>query len=288
MVLLLLGCVPASETGKVDPVETGDSDSACVAAPWYPDLDGDGYGDEAGVVDACAPPEGWTEHGGDCDDANETVNPAAVDPCGDGIDWDCDGADPECPWAGVVDLGTMTKLTGTEPGEDAGRLFDVADVTDDGVPDLFVATFGADAYGGGGYLVPGPITASGSLGELGFAFSGDAATTYGAGRAIGLGDVDGRGPRLLGGGRRELRPDRRGRGAPWGGHHPVRGVLRVFRRRGRRRGGRADGGGDRGVDGRVRGRRGVRRPPVDGGMPPGPAQGFSTAPMSGSERVWFQ
>ncbi|MFZ5480853.1 MAG: putative metal-binding motif-containing protein [Myxococcota bacterium] len=52
------------------------------------DADGDGYED------------------GDCDDANAAIYPnAAVDPCGDGIDWDCDGRDDfDCDGDGFFGL----------------------------------------------------------------------------------------------------------------------------------------------------------------------------------------
>lgn len=62
------------------------------------DADGDGYGDpnnyvqvnvcdawEAGYVD-------WTEGRDDCDDANATIHPGAIEFLGDGVDNDCDGS----------------------------------------------------------------------------------------------------------------------------------------------------------------------------------------------------
>lgn len=53
------------------------------------DVDGDGYFG----VGACA------RAGEDCNDGNNTINPAAVDTCGNGVDENCDGLDAICPRA---------------------------------------------------------------------------------------------------------------------------------------------------------------------------------------------
>jgi hypothetical protein len=57
---------------------------------FYPDLDIDGYGDDAAAVEACERPDGWIGRGGDCDDADAAVNPDASEYC-DEVDNDCDG-----------------------------------------------------------------------------------------------------------------------------------------------------------------------------------------------------
>lgn len=55
----------------------------------YTDLDGDGFGDDASAQTQCSLTSGTVAQGGDCDDAEETANPAMVELC-DGIDNDCD------------------------------------------------------------------------------------------------------------------------------------------------------------------------------------------------------
>ena len=48
---------------------------------WYPDLDGDGFGDVNGEQAACTPPSGYIADGEDCDDDDAGANPD------DGCDW---------------------------------------------------------------------------------------------------------------------------------------------------------------------------------------------------------
>ncbi|MEZ4320337.1 MAG: MopE-related protein [Myxococcota bacterium] len=58
---------------------------------WWPDADGDGYGDPDGTTTtACAAPPGSVADDADCDDSEAGVNPAAPEVC-DGIDNDCNG-----------------------------------------------------------------------------------------------------------------------------------------------------------------------------------------------------
>lgn len=60
----------------------------------YLDSDGDGYGRPESVMEKCYPLENEIEQSGDCDDADASVNPTAVEIC-DGIDNDCDSNTPE-------------------------------------------------------------------------------------------------------------------------------------------------------------------------------------------------
>jgi hypothetical protein len=58
---------------------------------FYVDQDGDGYGGADAPQYGCAVPDGFVADGGDCDDRDVAVNPAATETC-DGADNDCDGA----------------------------------------------------------------------------------------------------------------------------------------------------------------------------------------------------
>ncbi len=76
---------------------TVDEDSASDAATWYPDTDGDGYGDASAGANACTQPSGSLADNADCDDSNGSVHPGATELCGDGLDNDCDGTQSTDP-----------------------------------------------------------------------------------------------------------------------------------------------------------------------------------------------
>jgi hypothetical protein len=87
---LAAGCV------RVPDESPGDPDAACPT--YYPDRDGDGYGDDRYAVGTCtAPPAGWITTGGDCFDTSRFIHPDAPEVC-DGLDNDCDLAfETGCP-----------------------------------------------------------------------------------------------------------------------------------------------------------------------------------------------
>ncbi len=74
-----------------------DEDDAVDAATWYADADGDGFGDENTVAQACEVPSGHVGDDADCDDTDPALHPDAAETC-DSADNDCDGlvddADP--------------------------------------------------------------------------------------------------------------------------------------------------------------------------------------------------
>ncbi len=62
-----------------------------IGEAYFLDLDGDGFGDESQVVEACDLRAGISSLGGDCDDENVFINPLAAEIC-DEMDNNCDGA----------------------------------------------------------------------------------------------------------------------------------------------------------------------------------------------------
>lgn len=77
---------------------------------WYQDLDNDGYGNAAVTLEADEQPAGYVAVAGDCDDANNAVNPGVPEICGNGIDDDCDGSidvDNVPPTAVCIGASTM-------------------------------------------------------------------------------------------------------------------------------------------------------------------------------------
>src|SRR6185436_10973538 len=61
-----------------------------VTTTFYRDSDGDGYGDPADVLAACAAPPGYVTNNTDCNDVDPAMHPGAVEIC-DGKDNNCNG-----------------------------------------------------------------------------------------------------------------------------------------------------------------------------------------------------
>ncbi len=57
---------------------------------WYPDSDGDGYGDPLQPMRACDQPTGYVSDNLDCNDSSADAHPGGVESC-DNLDNDCDG-----------------------------------------------------------------------------------------------------------------------------------------------------------------------------------------------------
>jgi len=73
---------------------TADEDDAADAMTAWPDLDGDGYGDDSdpsASLTSCTVALGYSVSSGDCDDTDAAINPSADEYC-DGVDNDCNGS----------------------------------------------------------------------------------------------------------------------------------------------------------------------------------------------------
>ena len=64
-----------------------------VTSTWYPDEDGDGFGEDGAGVEACEQTDGYVGVDGDCDDTDTAYYPGAPeDDCTDANDYNCDGS----------------------------------------------------------------------------------------------------------------------------------------------------------------------------------------------------
>ena len=110
---------------------------------WYPDSDGDGFGEDAGLVETCTPPSDYVAEGGDCDDSDRFVNPDQPETCNNGIDDDCDGGNNGCrPVDGEVAFARAPQqITGSYSY--LGQFMSSGELTGTGSPDLVVGDHGA-------------------------------------------------------------------------------------------------------------------------------------------------
>ena len=99
--------MPCCDCNDSDPTRSEGSDEICDAfdndcdgavdegferRAFYPDSDGDGFGDaDAELLWSCAEPDGFVANNDDCDDSDRAVNPRAGEQYDNGVDNDCDG-----------------------------------------------------------------------------------------------------------------------------------------------------------------------------------------------------
>ncbi|MEQ1504168.1 MAG: MopE-related protein [Myxococcota bacterium] len=112
---VVYGCVaPAGYVETDDDCDDADP-TLTLPVPWVVDADGDGVGVGVPIAATCTPPAGYApvRTREDCDDAVADVHPGAPDPCGDGVDSDCDGGD--CAACTEVRVGVRGNVEATDP-----------------------------------------------------------------------------------------------------------------------------------------------------------------------------
>ncbi len=148
----VVSCAPAPGASEPSP-SAHPAPKATGALTWYPDLDGDGYGDLSRPRLHTDPGPLWVADGGDCDDGDSSIHPGASEAC-DGVDRDCDGEawDPDgvdAPsWFRDLDGDGYGDATASVPActQPAGMVSRVDDC-DDADPTVYAA--GVERVGDG-------------------------------------------------------------------------------------------------------------------------------------------
>jgi hypothetical protein len=87
-----------------------------LAGAWYPDADGDGFGDDGVTSETCPSAATDVTDNTDCDDSDADVAPDTTEVLGDGVDNDCDAATPDTvlygPWDAAADWSTASNPNG--------------------------------------------------------------------------------------------------------------------------------------------------------------------------------
>ncbi len=174
-------------TDRCDDVDdncSGDESDALDALTWYPDADGDGFGDADGAISSCEIPKNGLTDDTDCDDTDAAVNPDAEEICNNGVDDDCDETANDC---GVGETAFLLRSSGSGgPYYYRSRNL-VADIDGDGFHDAIVGDWTDESEV---VVYPGPMEAAvGSVRRFGESHAAEGA---GLGLAS-AGDLDGDG-----------------------------------------------------------------------------------------------
>jgi hypothetical protein len=182
--------------------ETDEAD-ALDQTTWYPDADGDGFGDPGQPTEACAAPADHVLDDSDCDDTRAEAFPGATEQCATGALEDCSLSAADafalCGPGGQVTVGAARLVVdGTVAGERAGdRAAAAGDLDGDGVGDLLLGSTLADAGGPGAgavWVVSGALSGVMELGTAAGTVVTGGAEDEGLGAAmLGAGDLDGDG-----------------------------------------------------------------------------------------------
>ena len=153
--------------------ENGGADSTSADTAILPcDADGDGYD-----TLVCG--------GGDCDDTDSAVSPAATEICDNGVDDNCDGDSNGCSLSGELTTSDATAFyTGEQFGDYAG--YESAggrDLDGDGYEDSVTGAYAHDAGYGIAWVLHGPVRGHGSLATAAARIKGDS-TVYFMGHSV--------------------------------------------------------------------------------------------------------
>ena len=115
-------------TGEDDDCDGSVDEDAIDASRYYPDNDGDNFGDPNFPTDSCSPLDDYVSNGGDCDDDARQSNPLADEWCASGEDEDCDGDvdEPDCipipdpPTGATGDTGDTSRPDTSDTGTAGG------------------------------------------------------------------------------------------------------------------------------------------------------------------------
>lgn len=135
---------------------------------YYPDADGDGFGDGAAPTLDCTLPDGHVNNGTDCDDSDPEVHPDALELCGDGVDNNCDRQ--ACLRTGAWAMPDGAQLIGARTSDQAGQALALW-----GGADGVSLAVGAPhvAPGGGVYVWPSAPTGDTSMDQAPWALLGE-------------------------------------------------------------------------------------------------------------------
>jgi hypothetical protein len=137
---------------------------------YYPDVDGDGFGDDSAEMLSCTEVDGYVTQGGDCDDLDTEIHDGLEEICDDGIDQDCDGIIDDTCLNTVETSSAMTQISATG-STSFGSSLATGDFDGDGVTDIVVGASGdyTEAYFGGaafmfsGADLVGPISSEAAI-----------------------------------------------------------------------------------------------------------------------------
>lgn len=143
--------------------DADDSLDESTTVQTFPDLDGDGWGDDVAPISACAVTSETTLLGGDCNDLDDSIHPDATEICGDGIDQNCNGSADQCVFdEELTDADADVTLEGSGSFDYFADSLATADVNGDGLDDLLIGVPNDDdpvTSAGAAYVLHGSTTA---------------------------------------------------------------------------------------------------------------------------------